>query len=140
MSRVRAMADTFPTGIAWYRKTLVAIRLGAESLVWIDFEGVAPQCEVWLNGKLIGNHRYAYTPFRFDLSDRLTFDSPNCIAVRVDNSHQPNSRWYTGSGIYRHVWLTVTDQSMLPQWPANRHHRRRTRSEATVGFPPRSSQ
>jgi beta-galactosidase len=99
----------FPTGVAWYRKNFVPNPAWRGKKVWLEFDGVAPLCEVWFNGKKVGGHHYAYTPFRIDLSDHIEFDKTNSIAVRVDNSHQPNSRWYTGSGIYRHVRLVVVD-------------------------------
>jgi beta-galactosidase len=99
----------FPTGIGWYRRELIADSSWRDKRVWLDFEGVATRCTVWLNGKKLGGHHYAYTPIHFDITEQLAFDKPNVIAVRVDNSHQPNSRWYTGSGIYRHVWLTVVE-------------------------------
>jgi beta-galactosidase len=99
----------FPTGIGWYRKELSADPAWRGKKVWLEFDGVAPQCEVWFNGEKVGGHHYAYTPFKIDLTDHIDFDKPNTIAVRVDNSHQPNSRWYTGSGIYRHVRLVVTE-------------------------------
>jgi beta-galactosidase len=99
----------FPTGVGWYRKVLIADPAWRGKKVWLEFDGVAPQCEVWFNGDKVGGHHYAYTPFRIDLTDHIDFDKPNSIAVRVDNSHQPNSRWYTGSGIYRHVRLVVTE-------------------------------
>jgi beta-galactosidase len=99
----------FPTGVGWYRKELLADPARRGKKVWLEFDGVAPQCEVWFNGEKIGGHHYAYTPFKVDLTDHIDFDKPNAIAVRVDNSNQPNSRWYTGSGIYRHVRLVVVD-------------------------------
>jgi beta-galactosidase len=99
----------FPTGVAWYRKEFSADPTWRGKKVWLEFDGVAPQCEVWFNGEKIGGHHYAYTPFKVDLTDYIDFDKSNAIAVRVDNSHQPNSRWYTGSGIYRHVRLVVVD-------------------------------
>jgi beta-galactosidase len=99
----------FPTGIGWYRKELLADPTWRGKKVWLEFDGVAPQCEVWFNGEKVGGHHYAYTPFRVELTEHIDFDKPNSIAVRIDNSHQPNSRWYTGSGIYRHVRLVVTE-------------------------------
>jgi beta-galactosidase len=99
----------FPTGVAWYRKEIAADPAWRGKRVWLEFDGVAPQCEVWFNGEKVGGHHYAYTPFKIDLTDHIDFEKPNAIAVRVDNSHQPNSRWYTGSGIYRHVRLVVVD-------------------------------
>ncbi len=63
---------------------------------------------VWVNGKMAGNHYYGYTPFSFDITGLLIPGSDNIIAVEVKNPGK-NSRWYSGSGIYRHVWLTVTN-------------------------------
>ena len=65
---------------------------------------------VTVNRELLQLHPYGYTPFFYDLTPYLDFGGRNVVAVRVDNSLQKNSRWYTGSGIYRHVWLTVTDK------------------------------
>jgi beta-galactosidase len=99
----------FPTGVGWYRRELVADPKWRGQRLFLDFEGVATMAEVWINGQRLGEHHYAYTPAHFDITDHVQFDKPNVIAVRVDNSQQPNSRWYTGSGIYRHVWLSVAD-------------------------------
>jgi beta-galactosidase len=99
----------FPTGIGCYRKKLIAKSEWRGKRIWLDFEGVATTCEIFVNGEKIGGHHYAYTPIHLDITDHLDFEKPNVIAVRVDNSQQPNSRWYTGSGIYRHVWLTVVE-------------------------------
>ena len=99
----------FPTGVGWYRKEFVAKPEWRSKRVWLDFEGVATSCEVFLNGKKIGGHHYAYTPIHLDITEHVDFKNSNVLAVRVDNSKQPNSRWYTGSGIYRHVWLTVVE-------------------------------
>lgn len=99
----------FPTGIGWYRKELIAKPEWRSKRVWLDLEGVATLCQIWLNGELLEKHYYAYTPIHLDITERLDFEKPNVIAVRVDTSKQPNSRWYTGSGIYRHVWLTVVE-------------------------------
>ena len=71
--------------------------------------------DVWINGVYLGRHNYGYTGFEYDLTPHLV-DGENVIAVRVDNSEQPNSRWYTGSGIYRHVWLTQTDHVRVTHW------------------------
>ncbi|HEY4109184.1 glycoside hydrolase family 2 TIM barrel-domain containing protein [Puia sp.] len=95
-----------PAGIGWYRKTfkLPVTRPGA-SKTYIDFDGVYRNSEVWINGHLLGKRPNGYISFRYDLTPWLKKGADNVLAVRVDNSAQPNSRWYTGSGIYRHVWL-----------------------------------
>ncbi|TWT29763.1 Beta-galactosidase [Posidoniimonas corsicana] len=94
----------FPTGVGWYRRQLHCVPTAGER-TWLVFDGVYRNATVWLNGEQLGGHAYGYTPFRFEITNRLSADEPNLLAVRVDNSAQPNSRWYTGSGIYRHVWL-----------------------------------
>lgn len=99
----------FPAGVGWYRRVIVPPETWKTKRVQIEFEGVYGYAEVWINGVSLETHAYGYTPFRFDLTPHLRFGQVNTLAIRVDNSQQPNSRWYTGSGIYRHVWLHVTD-------------------------------
>ncbi|HVS51970.1 MAG TPA: glycoside hydrolase family 2 TIM barrel-domain containing protein [Opitutaceae bacterium] len=98
-----------PTGIGWYRKTFPIAAAMRGRKIAIEFDGVYMNSDVWLNGVHLGKWPYGYTSFAYDLTPHLKFGGePNVIAVRVDNSAQPNSRWYSGSGIYRHVWLTAT--------------------------------
>ena len=104
-----------PGGIAWYRKTFNLEEWSNDKVVWIDFEGVYMNSDVWINGHHLGSHPYGYTGFYYDLTPYLK-DGENTIAVRVDNSSQPNSRWYTGSGIYRNVWLTITSKLHIGHW------------------------
>src|SRR5215813_14572443 len=106
-----------PGGMGWYRKTFT-LPLGAKDrLVFIDFDGVYRNSEVWLNGQYLGKRPYGYISFRYELTPYLKFGKEkNVIAVKVDNSKQPNSRWYSGSGIYRNVWLTVTDKVRVEHW------------------------
>jgi len=104
----------FPTGPGWYRLTLAAPAEWAGRRVEIEFEGAAMGAEVWLNGTALGRWAYGYTPFRFDLTPHLQAGMDNVLAVRVDNSAQPNSRWYSGSGLYRPVWLPLTDPVHVP--------------------------
>lgn len=105
-----------PTGIGWYRKTftLPADRAGAR--VTILFDGIYQHSTVWLNGERIGYRPYGYISFHHDLTPHLKWGEPNELVVRVDNSRQPGSRWYSGSGIYRHVWLIITDPLHVPVW------------------------
>jgi beta-galactosidase len=98
-----------PAGVGWYRKSFTVPKNMAGKQVSLDFDGVMGVTTVYLNGKQIGTHNYGYTSFSLDLSrDLLTDGRPNVLAVKVSNI-KPNSRWYTGSGIYRDVALTVTD-------------------------------
>ncbi|MBO5562087.1 MAG: DUF4982 domain-containing protein [Bacteroidales bacterium] len=96
----------YPGGTGWYRKSFPTP--AAES-VRLHFEGVYQRSEVYVNGKKAGTHAYGYTPFTVDITSFLSNSGNNVVAVRVDNSLQPNCRWYSGSGIYRHVWLETSD-------------------------------
>ena len=94
-----------PTGVAWYRKTLDFIKLAHTSeQVKLYFEGVYMNSTVYLNGEEVGGHPYGYSSFWVDITGKFK-PGRNVLAVRVDNSAQKNCRWYSGSGIYRHVWL-----------------------------------
>ena len=106
-----------PTGIGWYRRTFRIPQADEGRLVEIEFEGIRERGQVWINGHLLGQRPYGYTSVVYDLTPFLQFgDKDNVLAVRADNSHQPNSRWYAGSGIYRHSWLLVTDCLHIPPW------------------------
>jgi beta-galactosidase len=99
-----------PAGVGWYRKKFVVSTSLKEKKVFIDFDGVYRNSEVWINGHYLGKRPNGYISFRYDLTSYLNFgDTVNVIAVKVDNSAQPSSRWYTGSGIYRNVWLVITN-------------------------------
>jgi beta-galactosidase len=99
----------FPGGTGWYRKAFTAPADWKGKRVTVEFDGVYENATVYLNGNKLGTHPYGYTSFTFDLTPQLSFTGPNLLAVRVDNSAQPNSRWYSGSGIYRHVHVIVTE-------------------------------
>jgi beta-galactosidase len=106
----------FPAGIGWYRKKFNASSNWQGKRITIYFEGVYMNSEVYINGKSLGIHPYGYTSFSYDLTPYLNVNKENQIAVRVDNSQQINCRWYSGSGIYRHVWMMVTDPVHFEQW------------------------
>ena len=106
----------FPTGIGWYRKTFQVSDSWKAKKTAIYFEGVYMNSEVFINGKSLGVYPYGYSSFSYDLTPYLNFGKENVIAVRVDNSQQMNSRWYSGSGIYRHVWMIATDPVHAAQW------------------------
>ena len=103
------------TGTGWYRKHLTVDPEAIGKTVWIEFDGIYMNSDVWVNSRHAGSHPYGYTGFYYDISSLLS-TGDNVIAVRVDNSKQPNSHWYTGSGIYRHVWLTVTEPVHIGHW------------------------
>ena len=111
------MARYFPGGIGWYRKAfrLPAGGRSARREVWLEFDGIYMNGDVWINGVHLGRRPYGYSSFRYDVTRHLV-GGVNVVAIRVDNSLQPNSRWYTGSGIYRHVWLTVVDRLHVGPW------------------------
>ena len=97
-----------PAGIGWYRIKFITPSSLRNERIYIDFDGVYRNSEVWINGHYLGKRPNGYISFRHELTPFLNFNvTPNIIAVRVDNSAQPNSRWYTGSGIYRNVWLVT---------------------------------
>ena len=97
-------------GTGWYRKKFTISRGDKDKNVYIQFDGVYMNSDVWLNGKHLGFHPYGYTPFYYDITSYLNPPGkPNIVAVRVKNEGM-NSRWYSGSGIYRHVWLILKDQ------------------------------
>ncbi|MDR0354041.1 MAG: DUF4982 domain-containing protein [Opitutaceae bacterium] len=106
-----------PTGTGWYRKTFRLPESAKGKKITVQFDGIYMNATVWLNGRELGTQPYGYTAFEHDLTPHLVFGGrENTIAVRVDNSRQPNSRWYSGSGIYRHVWLRVTEPLHIPTW------------------------
>ncbi|MGA2540460.1 MAG: sugar-binding domain-containing protein [Verrucomicrobiota bacterium] len=107
---------SLPTGIGWYRRALTAPEAWQGKKVFVEFDGVYQNSDVWLNGQLLGHRPFGYISFEYNLTPWLKFGQTNILAVRVDNSRQPNSRWYSGSGIYRHVWVTVTDPLHVAHW------------------------
>jgi beta-galactosidase len=106
-----------PGGIGWYRKTFTLPAGDKNKLVYIAFDGVYQRSDVWINGHHLGFRPNGYISFQYNLTPYLNYgDKKNTIAVKVDNSHQPNSRWYSGSGIYRNVWLTTVNKIAVDHW------------------------
>jgi beta-galactosidase len=113
---ISQVSGGFTTGsTGWYRKTFKVPNEAKGKRILIQFDGVYMNAEVWLNGQSLGNHPYGYTSFWFDLTDKVKFGSANVIAVKVKNEGE-NSRWYSGSGIYRHVWLKTLEPTHIAQW------------------------
>ena len=103
-------------GIGWYRKSFILDSKTSDKKISILFDGVYMESDVWINGKHVGFHAYGYTPFTYDITPYLNpSGEKNTIAVKVNNPGK-NSRWYSGSGIYRHVELIVTNQIHISQW------------------------
>jgi beta-galactosidase len=102
-------------GIGWYRKTFEVPENIAGKKLSFYFEGIYMNADVWLNGTHLGNHPYGYTAFEYDISELVKTGEKNILAVQVKNEGR-NSRWYSGSGIYRHVWLKVTEPVHVKTW------------------------
>ena len=105
----------FPTGIAWYRKTLTLPKLDPTKRTYIAFDGIMANSDVYCNGELLGHRPYGYVSFNYDLTPHL-HAGKNIIAVRVDDSQQPACRWYPGAGINRQVRLITTSQIHIAPW------------------------
>lgn len=111
-----ASGGALPGGIGWYRKHFNVTKADKGKKLFIDFDGVYMNAKVWINGHELGQRPYGYSSFRYDLTPHLNYGGDNVVAVRVDNSDQPNSRWYSGCGIYRHVYLVSTDNVHVSHW------------------------
>ncbi|WP_183568741.1 beta-galactosidase GalB [Mucilaginibacter sp. SP1R1] len=105
-----------PGGIGWYRKSFTVPATSKGKLIYVEFDGVYQKSDVWVNGHHLGFRPNGYISFRYELTPYLNFGGKNTIAVKVDNSVQPNSRWYSGSGIYRNVWLVTTNKIAIDHW------------------------
>jgi beta-galactosidase len=110
----RGAGGFLPAGVGWYRKQFPLSY--PHQRVFVEFDGVMANSEVWINGFRLGKRPYGYVSFSYELTDHLNANKPNVLAVRCDTSQQPASRWYSGAGIYRHVRLIVTDPVHLDHW------------------------
>jgi beta-galactosidase len=116
INAISQVSGGFTTGgTGWYRKSFFVPKESKDKRFVIMFEGVYMNAEVWLNGQYLGNHPYGYTSFCFDISDKINTEKDNVLAVKVKNEGE-NSRWYSGSGIYRHVWLQVVSPLHIATW------------------------
>jgi beta-galactosidase len=105
-----------PGGIGWYRKIFRIPKDAQDQLVSVEFDGVHKNAEVWINGHRLGLRPSGYMGFSHELTAHLNKKSNNLLVVRVDNSLQPNERWYTGSGIYRHMRLVMRHKQSVKHW------------------------
>jgi beta-galactosidase len=105
-----------PSGVSWYRKHFTLTNEFQNRLVFIEFDGVMANSDVWINGVHLGKRPYGYVSFSYELTKYVNIGKDNVLAVRTDTSQQPASRWYTGAGIYRHVRLVSKDAVHIPQW------------------------
>ena len=112
-----ASGGALPGGVGWYRKHFVLPPLGREQdeRFFLEFDGVYMNSTVYVNGQKVGFRPYGYSSFEYDITPYV-HQGENVVAVRVDNSDQPNSRWYSGCGIYRHVWFTQTNTIHVKHW------------------------
>jgi beta-galactosidase len=103
-------------GTAWYRKSFTFDKADKDKIAYLQFDGVYMNSDVWINGRHVGNHPHGYTSFYYDITPYLNpIGQPNTVAVQVKNEGR-NSRWYSGSGIYRHTWLTLVNPTHIGMW------------------------
>ncbi|QHS62621.1 DUF4982 domain-containing protein [Chitinophaga agri] len=102
-------------GSGWYRKHFAMPASNKGKRIIVQFDGVYMHAQVWINGKKLGKHPYGYTSFWYDITPHLRYDRDNILTVKVRNEGE-NSRWYAGSGIYRHVWLKTIEPVHVAQW------------------------
>jgi beta-galactosidase len=110
----RGSGGFLPSGVGWYRKHFTLD--SKNKRVFIEFDGVMTNSDVWINGFHLGKRPYGYVSFRYELTDHLKLGGENVLAVRVDTSAQPASRWYSGAGIYRHTRLVTTEPVHIEHW------------------------
>jgi beta-galactosidase len=117
-NRTGGAGGFLPAGIGWYRKHFALPKEYAGRRVFIEFDGIMANSDVWINGSHLGRRPYGYVSFGYELTKDLLIgnDKSNVLVVRADNSGQPASRWYTGAGIYRHVRLVVQDPIHFTKW------------------------
>lgn len=104
----------YPGGVAWYRKDLYIGAYDEKEKFYLVFDGVYMNADIWVNGNNLGEHKYGYIGFHFDITPFVRKDTINVVAVRTDCSNMPADRWYSGAGIYRHVRLVATENLHFP--------------------------
>ncbi len=114
-----SVGGALPGGIGWYRKHFIIGDTDETTRYYIDFDGVFMNSSVYINGHLLGIRPYGFISFRYDLTPFLNKRGENILTVCVDNSKQPNCRWYSGCGIYRHVYLVKENDIHIAQWGVN---------------------
>jgi beta-galactosidase len=119
-------------GTAWYRKQFTINRQNRNKIVYLIFDGIYMNADVWINGKHVGNHPYGYTSFYYDITSYLNeAGKSNIVAVQVKNEGK-TSRWYSGSGIYRHTWLTFVEPLHIGVWGINIKTQKVTENNADI--------
>lgn len=102
--------------VGWYRKHFHVKSSAIKQRLYIQFDGIHNNSEVWINGHFVGKRPYGYVSFQYDLTPYIHWDQENIIAVKVDNTVMPPDRWYSGSGIYRNTWLIYADFLHVAEW------------------------
>lgn len=105
-----------PSGISWYRKNIDVPADAAGKRIWLEFDGVMANSDVWLNGRHLGHRPNGYVSFRYDVTEQVLPGKENVLVVKADTSAQPASRWYTGGGIYRHARLIIASPLHIAPW------------------------
>lgn len=121
-----------PGGIGWYRKSINIPESKKNEKIYLYFEGVYNRSEVYLNGNLLGKRPNGYISFMYDATPFVQFGKENVIAVRVDHSQSADSRWYTGSGIYRNVWMITANPVHIAQWGVFAYPKNVTKKQALL--------
>lgn len=121
-----------PGGIGWYRKSIDIPAHKQDQKVYLYFEGVYNRSELFVNGTSIGKRPNGYISFMYDITPYVTFGKPTQIAMKVDHSQSADSRWYTGSGIYRDAWIVYANPIHIAQWGVYAQPKRVTTKEATL--------
>ena len=111
-----ACTGYLPGGAAWYRKNIPVPENRRGEKIYLYFEGIQNHSEVYLNGRLLGKRPGGYVSFLYDMTPYLEYGKDNLLTVRVDHSQYADSRWYSGSGIYRNVWLVYAGPVHIAQW------------------------
>lgn len=120
-------------GVAWYRKKINIPVADQHRCIYLEIDGAMSYAMVWLNGKLVGGWPYGYNSFRLDLTPYIKFGKENQLAIRLDNPTN-SSRWYPGSGLYRHVWLVKTNPVQVAQWGTFIHTDNVSSNAATISL------
>ncbi|MCD8044733.1 MAG: DUF4982 domain-containing protein [Tannerellaceae bacterium] len=121
-----------PGGIGWYRKTITIPESEKGNKVFLYFEGVYNRSEVFINGHSLGKRPNGYISFMYDATPYIEYGKENLISVRVDHSRSADSRWYTGSGIYRNVWLVYSNPVHIDQWGVYAYPEQATKSRGKL--------
>lgn len=131
-STLSSSTGYLPGGIGWYRKTLDFSKLSLDEKAYLYFEGVYNRSEVYINGKLVGKRPNGYISFLYDITPFIERSSNNVVGVKVDHSQTADSRWYTGSGIYRDVYLVTSGKVHFDQWGVSYITPKVTSNKATI--------